>query len=136
VYVDYRNFRKDVFGMKAFNKDIGALGEHISENHLKNLGYKILNKNFKCKCGEIDLIAMNNGYICFIEVKTRFGTSFGTPAESVISSKQHKIYKTAQVYILRENIIDFNFRFDVMEVILNNNNNDFSVNHIEDAFQL
>jgi putative endonuclease len=122
--------------MKAFNKDIGALGEHISESYLKDLGYKILNKNFKCKCGEIDLIAINKGYICFIEVKTRYGTNFGMPAESVISSKQHKIYKTAQVYIMRENITDFNFRFDVMEVILNNNNNDFLVTHIEDAFQL
>ena len=122
--------------MKAFNKDIGALGEDISESYLKNLGYKILEKNFRCKCGEIDLIALNKGYICFIEVKTRYGTNFGIPAESVTFSKQNKIYKTAQVYILRKNIIDSNFRFDVMEVILNSDNNDFLVNHIEDAFQL
>lgn len=122
--------------MKAFNKDIGALGEGISENHLKNLGYRILDKNFRCKCGEIDLIAVNKGYICFIEVKTRYATNFGMPAESVSYSKQHKIYNTAQVYILKKNIIDCNFRFDVMEVILNSSNNDFLVNHIEDAFQL
>ena len=122
--------------MKAFNKDIGALGEDISESYLKNLGYRILEKNFRCKCGEIDLIAINNGYICFIEVKTRYGINFGIPAESVTYSKQHKIYKTAQVYILRKNIIDSNFRFDVMEVLLNHDNNDFLVNHIEDAFQL
>jgi putative endonuclease len=122
--------------MKAFNKDIGALGEDISNNYLKGLGYKILDKNFRCKCGEIDLVARNNDYICFVEVKTRYGTSFGMPAESVVSSKQHKIYKTAQVYILMKNIIDFNFRFDVIEVILNNTNNDFLINHIEDAFQV
>jgi len=122
--------------MKAFNKDIGALGEDISENHLKDLGYKILDKNFRCRCGEIDLIAVNKGYICFIEVKTRYGINFGIPAESIIASKQHKIYKTAQVYILMKNIINSNFRFDVIEVILNSNNNDFLVNHIEDAFQL
>jgi putative endonuclease len=122
--------------MKSFNKDIGALGEGISESYLKNLGYKILDKNFRCKCGEIDLIAVNKGYICFIEVKTRYGINFGMPSESVNSSKQHKIYKTAQIYIMKKNIFDFNFRFDVMEVILNNSNNDFLVNHIEDAFQL
>jgi len=122
--------------MKAFNKDIGSLGENISESYLKNLGYRILEKNFRCKCGEIDLIATNNGYICFIEVKTRYGTNFGIPAESVTYSKQHKIHKTAQVYILRKNIIDYDFRFDVMEVILNGYDNDFSINHIEDAFQL
>ncbi len=122
--------------MKTFNKDIGALGENISENYLKNLGYRILDKNFRCKCGEIDLIAINKGYICFVEVKTRYGINYGTPAESVTSSKQKKIYKTAQVYILMKNIIDYNFRFDVIEVLLNSNNNDFLVNHIEDAFQI
>ena len=122
--------------MKSFNKDIGALGESKSENYLMNLGYKILDKNFRCKCGEIDLIALSKGCICFIEVKTRYGINFGMPAESVSYSKQHKIYKTAEMYILKKNIINYNFRFDVMEVILNNNNNDFFINHIEDAFQL
>ncbi|MBU3091634.1 YraN family protein [Clostridium sp. CM028] len=122
--------------MKTFNKDIGALGEDISENYLENLGYRILDKNFRCKCGEIDLIAINKGYICFVEVKTRYGIHYGTPAESVTSSKQKKICKTAQVYISRKNIIDYNFRFDVVEVMLNNDNNNFLINHIEDAFQL
>jgi len=122
--------------MKTFNKDIGTLGEELSETYLKNLGYKILDKNFRCKCGEIDLIAMSKGYICFIEVKTRYGLKFGLPAESVTLSKQHKIYKTAQVYILMKNIVNFDFRFDVIEVLLNNANNDFLINHIEDAFQL
>jgi len=122
--------------MKAHNKDIGALGEDIAETHLKNVGYVIKEKNFRCKCGEIDLIAVNNNYICFIEVKTRYGTKFGLPAESVNYAKQKKIYKTAQVYISYKNIADSNFRFDVIEVLLNNDNNDFLVNHIEDAFQL
>ena len=122
--------------MKSFNKDIGALGEDISENHLKNVGYKILDRNFRCKCGEIDLITIHKGYVVFIEVKTRYGINFGIPAESVTISKQRKIYKTAQVYILKRIIIDTDFRFDVIEVLLNSSNNDFLVNHIEDAFQL
>lgn len=124
------------FCMKSYNKDIGALGENISENYLKNLGYKILDRNFRCKCGEIDLIAVNKNYICFIEVKTRYGINYGIPAESVIYSKQQKIYKTAQVYIMMKNIVNSNFRFDVMEITLNNYNNDFTVNHIENAFPL
>ncbi|MBU3159264.1 YraN family protein [Clostridium frigoris] len=122
--------------MKTFNKDIGTFGEEIAETFLKNLGYKVIDKNFRCKCGEIDLIAIHKDYICFIEVKTRYGIKFGIPAESVTTYKQHKIYKTAQVYILKKNIIDWNFRFDVIEVLLNIDNNDFFVNHIEDAFQL
>ena len=122
--------------MKAFNKDIGKFGEEIAENFLKNLNYRIIEKNFRCKCGEIDLIVASKDYICFIEVKTRYGINFGIPAESVTIYKQHKIYKTAQVYILKKNIINSNFRFDVIEVLLNRDNNDFLVNHIEDAFQL
>ncbi|MBK5240926.1 YraN family protein [Clostridium sp.] len=122
--------------MKTHNKDIGALGEDIAETHLKNTGYVIKEKNFRCKCGEIDLIAVNSGYTCFVEVKTRYGTKFGLPAESVNYVKQKKIYKTAEVYISYKNIADSNFRFDVIEVLLNNDNNDFLVNHIEDAFQL
>ncbi|MBW9151788.1 YraN family protein [Clostridium estertheticum] len=122
--------------MKIFNKDIGTFGEEIAETFLKNLGYKVIDKNFSCKCGEIDIIAIHKDYICFIEVKTRYGINFGMPAESVTIYKQHKIYKTAQVYILKKNIIDRNFRFDVIEVLLNKDNNDFLVNHIEDAFQL
>jgi len=122
--------------MKTFNKDIGELGENISENYLKNLGYRILDKNFRCKCGEIDLIAVYKAYICFIEVKTRYGINFGLPSDAVTPSKQHKIYKTAQVYISRKNINNSYFRFDVMEVILNYENNDFLVNHIMDAFQI
>lgn len=122
--------------MKVFNKDIGSFGEKIAENYLKDSDYKILTKNFRCKCGEIDLIAFNKEYICFIEVKTRYGINFGIPAESVTLYKQRKIYKTAQVYILMKNIINCNFRFDVIEVLLNRDNNNFLINHIEDAFQL
>ena len=122
--------------MKVYNKDIGAYGEDISESYLRNLGYSILHKNFRCKSGEIDLIASNKNYICFIEVKTRYGKNFGIPAESVFYSKQHKIFKTAQMYIYMKNIMNTNFRFDVIEVILNAENNNYIVNHIEDAFQL
>jgi len=121
--------------MKAFNRDIGILGEGLAEDYLKNLGYRIKGKNFSCKCGEIDLIAIHKNYICFVEVKTRYGKIFGIPSESVTSSKQHKIHKTAQVYISQKNIFNFNFRFDVIEVVLNYDNSDFLVNHIEDAFQ-
>lgn len=124
-----------MFYMKSFNRDIGILGEGLAENYLKNLGYRILDKNFSCKCGEIDLIAIHKDYICFIEVKTRYGIIFGIPAEAVTCSKQHKIHKTAEVYISQKNIFDSNFRFDVMEVVLNGDNNNFLINHIEDAFQ-
>lgn len=122
--------------MHSFNKDIGSLGEDIAENFLKESGYVILERNFRCKVGEIDVIGKDNKYIVFIEVKTRYGNLYGTPAESITYSKQHKIYKAAQLYILKKKLYNFNFRFDVVEVILNIKDNFHSVKLIKDAFEI
>ena len=122
--------------MYSFNKDIGALGESIAEEYLTNIGYIVLDKNFRSKFGEIDIICKDGNYIAFVEVKARYGTIYGTPAESVTAKKQNRIYKTAQLYILKKRIWKFNFRFDVIEVILNSKDNDYSVKLIKDAFQI
>lgn len=122
--------------MYSYKKDIGNLGENIAENYLIDRGYIILDRNFRCKTGEIDIIAKDGIYISFIEVKTRYGTLYGTPGESVNYLKQYRIYKTAQMYILKKRLNNFNFRFDVIEVILNHINNDFSIKLIKDAFQI
>jgi len=122
--------------MYSFNKDIGALGENIAEEYLTNMGYIVLDKNFRSKFGEIDIIGKDGNYIAFIEVKARYGSIYGTPAEAVTPRKQNKIYKTAQLYILKKRIFKFNFRFDVIEIILNSKDNDYSVRLIKDAFQV
>ncbi|MBE6068235.1 MAG: YraN family protein [Clostridium lundense] len=122
--------------MYSYKKDIGNLGENIAENYLIDRGYIILDRNFRSKTGEIDIIAKDGDYISFIEVKTRYGTLYGTPGESVNYLKQYRIYKTAQMYILKKRLNKFNFRFDVIEVILNHLNNDFSIKLIKDAFQI
>ena len=122
--------------MYSFNKDIGALGESIAEEYLTNIGYIVLDKNFRSKFGEIDIICKDGNYIAFVEVKARYGSIYGTPAESVTAKKQNRIYKTAQLYILKKRIWKFNFRFDVIEVILNSKDNDYSVKLIKDAFQI
>ncbi|MBM7868966.1 putative endonuclease [Clostridium pascui] len=122
--------------MYSYKKDIGNLGENIAENYLIDRGYIILDRNFRSKTGEIDIIAKDGDYISFIEVKTRYGTLYGTPGESVNYLKQYRIYKTAQMYILKKRLNKFNFRFDVIEVILNHLNNDFSIKLIKDAFQV
>lgn len=122
--------------MYSYKKDIGNLGENIAENYLIDRGYIILDRNYRCKTGEIDIIAKDGNYISFIEVKTRYGTLYGTPGESVNYLKQYRIYKTAQMYIFKKRLNKFNFRFDVIEVILNHINNDFSIKLIKDAFQI
>lgn len=120
--------------MSSFNKEIGGLGEEISEAFLIESGYTILDRNYRCKTGEIDLIAKDGDYICFIEVKTRCGNLFGSPCEAVTYSKQQKISRTAQMYILRKKLFRHCFRFDVIEVILNRDNGSSSIKLIKNAF--
>jgi putative endonuclease len=122
--------------MGVLNKSIGSHGEDIAETYLKEMGYTILERNFKCKIGEIDLIAKDDKYICFVEVKSRYGTLYGSPGESVTKLKQYKIYRTAQSYILKKRLYKFNFRFDVIEIILNKKDDTYSIKLIKDAFQI
>lgn len=123
--------------MHSFNKDIGSLGENIAFNYLNDSGYIILEKNFRCKLGEIDIIAKDGNYIVFVEVKTRSGSIYGSPCESVNFRKQNKIYKIAQLYIMKKHLMKkFNFRFDVIEIILNHRDNNYSIKLIKDAFQI
>lgn len=122
--------------MHSYNKHIGSIGESIAENYLIQNGYIILDRNFSCKLGEIDIIGKDDNIISFIEVKSRYGNLYGSPRESVNSIKQYKIYKTAQLYILKKKLTRFYFRFDVMEIIFNNYDNNYSVKLIKDAFQL
>lgn len=121
--------------MKHFNKSIGSYGENLAENYLKESNYKIIDMNFRCKIGEIDIIAKNDGYICFIEVKSRYNTTYGYPREAVTRSKQLKIYKTAKMYILENKLINQKFRFDVIEIMFNYKNNDNSILLLKNAFQ-
>lgn len=118
------------------NIDKGKLGESIAEKYLRKNGYIILEKNFRSKCGEIDIIGKDKDYIVFIEVKTRSSSKFGTPREAVTFTKQNKIYKTAQLYIMEKRLLNFNCRFDVIEVILNTVTNEHSIKLIKNAFQV
>lgn len=120
--------------MKCTNKDIGNSGEKICENFLINYKYKILAKNFRNRIGEIDIIALYNGDIIFIEVKARNTLKFGNPCESVTYKKQQKIKSVANYYIYINNLFNKNVRFDVLEVIFNKDKS-YNINHIKDAFR-
>ena len=122
--------------MSKNNKFIGDLGERIAEKYLLGIGYKILDKNFRYKTGEIDLIGKDCEFITFIEVKTRTSSYFGFPREAVTLLKQQKIYKTAEIYILQKKLFKSDFRFDVVEVFLSNMSKNYSVKLLKDAFQI
>ncbi|SHH07388.1 YraN family protein [Tepidibacter thalassicus] len=112
------------------NREKGILGEKIASDYLIKNNFKILQKNYKTKYGEIDLIVSKDGKIIFVEVKSRNSLNYGYPSESVNYRKQSKIIYTAKHYILSNNIKNNDFRFDVIEVYLKNKN----INHIENAF--
>lgn len=122
--------------MYVLNKCIGNFGEKAAEAYLKQEGYTILENNFKCKIGEIDIIAQDGDYITFVEVKTRYSQQFGIPAEAITYKKQVRIIKSAQIYILKKKLFNIDFRFDVIQVMTNTNNDTISIDLIKNAFQV
>lgn len=122
--------------MKSLNKKIGSTGEDIAAQYLNKIGCTIIERNFNCRIGEIDIIVKDGNYIVFVEVKTRYDVRHGMPREAVTTYKQHKIYKTAQYYIMMKKLFKLNFRFDVVEIIIDKENNNTSINLIKNAFQI
>lgn len=100
------------------HKKLGARGERIVAAHLKKLGCKILKRNYICRRGEIDIIALDGGTICFVEVKTRGPDPFLAPDRSVTSAKRRKIRSIAKHYLRANNLMDRVCRFDIVSVIL------------------
>lgn len=104
---------------KISKKSVGEIGENIAVKYLINHGFNVLCKNFRySKLGEIDIIAAEKEYICFVEVKTRTCTTYGIPSESVNIKKQKKIKSLAQIYLNSQAYTDKNIRFDIVEIYL------------------
>ncbi|HWR62551.1 MAG TPA: YraN family protein [Clostridia bacterium] len=116
------------------NKIFGAFGESLAADWLAENGYRVLDRNFSCKAGEADIIAMQGDTVVFIEVKTRSSDRFGLPSEAVSAAKQRKLVKTALYYLQKKRLLDYMCRFDVMEIIADEEN-DSRINLIEDAFR-
>lgn len=113
-------------------RKIGNIGEKYSQKYLKKSGYKIASTNYSTKFGEIDIVAENEKYIVFVEVKTRKENSLYAPVLAVTKQKQQRIMKTAYLY-LKEYPTNKNIRFDIIEVI-HNNKKAININHIQSAF--
>ncbi len=120
--------------MSKENLLLGKTGEELAASLLKENGYKILALNFKTKIGEIDIIARDKDTISFVEVKTRHSDKFGLPQEAISSSKQRQISKAALVYLKDNNLLNKKARFDVVSVILSQNQTKLDL--IKNAFEL
>lgn len=110
----------------------GAKGESVAQNYLKENGYSIIETNFKCHFGEVDIIASKDNELTFVEVKTRGQEMFGTPAESINYYKQKHIYKVAEYYIYKNKIMNIPISLDAVEVYLFEDNTP-KIEHIKNA---
>lgn len=113
------------------NRKTGKVGEDLARQYLENKGYKILEKNFKCKLGEIDIIAQDKNEIVFVEVKSRNVLTYGKPAEAIDNIKIKHIYKTSEYYLLIHKKLNENIRIDVIEIYFDNQQ--AKINHIKKA---
>lgn len=97
-------------------RDVGASGESIAERFLVARGYRIVERNFRCKVGELDLVARDRGVLCFVEVRSRHDGDHGHPAETVSWGKQRKVIRAAHAYLAQRRPRFEQARFDVVAI--------------------
>ncbi len=107
------------------------LGEDAACKFLQKLGYKIIDRNFRRGYGEIDIIAIFENTLVFVEVKTRTSEQFGTPFEAITSPKIHSLIRTAQFYKQLKKGLPESLRIDAVSVILDQNKKIESIEHIK-----
>ena len=115
-------------------RELGRFGEERAARYLRLRGYRIVETNYACRLGEIDLIARKGRYLVFVEVKLRKSGDFAAAREFVTRSKQQRILSTASVY-LAQHETELQPRFDVIEIYApQGEKGKITINHIEDAF--
>ena len=119
-------------GTRMSRKELGDFGENYVSNYIKDLGFKVIGRNYHTKYGEIDIIATKDGKIHFVEVKTRKSLLFGTPEEAYSLKKQERIIKAALGY-LKDNNINKSFQIDLVALILNDKNEVLSITMYDNA---
>jgi len=119
------------------NKGIGRLGEQVAAAFLEGKRYSILERNFRCRGGEVDIVARDpkSKSLVFVEVKARRNLSFGVPQLAVTPFKQRQISKAALTWLAKKRQQDATARFDVIAVMLDGNGR-HAVEHIVNAFDV
>ena len=110
-------------------QELGKIGEEYATQYLIEKGYQIIQRNFQCRQGEIDIIAQEAKEYVFIEVKTRQNLHYGRPVEAVTKEKQKHIWKVAKYYLYTHQLENQFVRFDVIEILKKGEK--FYLNHIK-----
>lgn len=111
---------------------IGKIGEEIATKYLQNNSIIVIQRNFYCRFGEIDIIAKDKNELVFIEVKTRTTNKYGKPSEAVNLQKQKHLRKSIEYYLYSNKITNAKVRIDVMEIYLNKAKS--KLNHIRNIY--
>ena len=115
----------------AEHNDLGKLGEELSVKYLTDKGYEILERNWRNRHKEIDIIAKDGRYLVIVEVKARRSNEYGNPDIAVTRQKQRLLISAANSYLFR-NKLDLETRFDIISIIFKGSKP--FIDHIEDAF--
>jgi putative endonuclease len=95
---------------------LGRLGEDLACEELQRRGYAILDRRFRTRCGELDIIARDGSILVFVEVRARSAGNFGNPFESVTWQKRRRLSRMAAAYLYRKRLAEVACRFDVVGV--------------------
>ena len=116
---------------------LGRWGESLAAEYLRKKGYELLHANYRCRMGEIDLIAQKKKVIVFVEVKLRKNADFAQAMEFVDLRKQRRIKIAAELFLSEQDLMDSKTRFDVIEVYAPDGAATIKpeIRHLEDAFQ-
>jgi len=112
------------------------MGEMLAEQFLTQRGFVVIERNFRCRSGEVDLIATERDALVFIEVKLRRSDAYGSPAEAVTYCKRQRLIRTARYYLARSSHKDMPLRFDVVSIQLDERLCRAQVRLVRDAFSL
>lgn len=121
--------------MTAKNIERGIEGEDLAVSTLEKSRYKIVERNYRTRAGEIDIVAREGECLVFVEVRTRASIEYGWPQETVIARKQKKLCKAARWYLQKNRIEDTPCRFDVVAIVTNEALDEPQVEVIKDAFR-
>ena len=115
---------------------LGQWGESHARRYLEGKGYTVSATNYRCRWGEVDIVARHGEEIVFIEVRTRRGAAFGTPEESVTATKSQRLVATAQHYLGSNGLEQSQWRVDLVSIHLDVAGKLLEVNHLENAVEV
>ena len=116
-------------------QEVGKLGEEAARKFLKKRGYRIRETGFRCRHGEIDIVAQKNDYLVFVEVRTKTNLDFGTPEESITQAKKERLIASALTYTTTHENIPPLWRIDVIAIEIDDKGKTKRIDLIENAIE-